>query len=271
MKVMSLNTHSWLEENPLDNLKEIAHLIMKEQIDIIALQEVNQELSGKEVDPGPLYLSYESDFPIKETNYALLLVAYLKEQGLDYYWSWTFSHIGYGIYEEGSAILSKVPFQAETLLVSPTKDIADYHTRQILFAHLEEKPLTVGSCHFSWFSPNSEEGFTFEWQQLTETVAKIEHQVLLLGDFNSPAHIKEEGYDLITRTFSDMYELASEKTGSYTVDEDIDGWEDNQEKLRIDFGFVSQPVKVKSYQVVFNGVKGPIVSDHFGIMFEMES
>ncbi len=268
MKYMSLNTHSWMEEEPMEKLRATAELIMAQEIDVIALQEVNQLKKSElaELDNQFCPLSTH-EFPVRQDNYALLLVTYLKEQGYHYYWSYTCSHIGYDIYEEGSAILSKQKFRAESLLVSPMNDMNDYHTRQILLAHLDQ--LTVGSCHFSWWEEDVKSGFYYEWQQLLEMTRKISHQVILLGDFNSPAHASKGGYDLVTESFFDVYHLAEEKMGEHTVEMAIDGWADNTEKLRIDFGFVSQKVKVESYQVVFNDVIGPVVSDHYGVLIEM--
>ncbi|HCO71570.1 MAG TPA: hydrolase, partial [Enterococcus sp.] len=40
MKVLTLNTHSWLEENQLEKCKMIAQEIATGDYDIIALQEV---------------------------------------------------------------------------------------------------------------------------------------------------------------------------------------------------------------------------------------
>ena len=271
MKVISLNTHSWIEENPLEKLVQIGDFILKEGAEVIALQEVNQRISAEAINPDEFYCSYGgAEVEIKADNFAKLLVDYLKEKGQTFYWGWTCSHIGYDIYDEGSAILSKYPFEAESLLVSPTKDRTDYHTRRILLAHLNQEKLTVGSCHYSWYSEDPDEGFIYEWNQLLENTQKVTHQVLLLGDFNAPAHLEGEGYSLVSQTFSDVYHLAKEKKGEFTVESNIDGWADNKERLRIDFGFVKQQVEVASYEVIFNGVTGPVVSDHFGILLDMK-
>jgi len=274
VKYLSLNTHSWMEKNPLEKLKQTADFIIAHEIDIIALQEVNQLIDSEKILPDDFFCSLKEDkTAIKEDNYALLLVTYLKEKGYNYYWSWSCSHIGYDIYDEGVALLSKFPFKAETLLVSPTESLSDYHTRQILLAHINQNDfdLTVASCHFSWWTEKSDEGFYYEWKKLLQKVNQLSNQVLLLGDFNTPSYIKDEGYSLVTKTFFDCYDLAQEKNGSITVLKEIDGWKGNAEQLRIDFGFVLEPVDVILYQVVFNDKMGPIVSDHFGIVIEINS
>ncbi|MEG0255632.1 endonuclease/exonuclease/phosphatase family protein [Vagococcus sp.] len=272
MKFVSLNTHSWMEEDALNKLKETADFLINQDIDVIALQEINQRIDAEEIGSDSFYCAIEGQqINVKKDNYARELVLYLREKGYNYYWSWACSHIGYDIYDEGSAILSKQPFEAESLLVSPMDDPTDYHTRQLVLAHFknEEVPLTVASCHFSWWSEDKQEGFYYEWEQLLSRLSQLpHHQVMLFGDFNAPAHIKDEGYSLVTETFTDVFELATKKEGSFTVDENIDGWADNKEKLRIDFGFVLKSMNVLSYQVIFNDIMGSIVSDHFGIMIE---
>lgn len=269
MKILSLNTHSWIEIDSLKKLKQVGDFIIEHDIDKIALQEVNQSINSEEIRVLPFYCPNKNKDKIRADNYALVLVEYLKEKGVNYFWSWTCSHIGYDIYEEGSAILSKTSFKAESVLVSPTHDRADYHTRQILLADFEKENLQLASCHFSWWTGESDSGFYYEWRKLLKKIANVKDQVLLLGDFNVPAHIKNEGYELVKEDFYDMYELATVKVGSYTVDEEIDGWQNNQEKLRIDFGFMLKEEEVSLYQVVFNGKIGPVVSDHFGIMIDM--
>ncbi|MGL5616082.1 MAG: endonuclease/exonuclease/phosphatase family protein, partial [Sarcina sp.] len=48
MKLLSLNCHSWQEENQIEKIRTIAKDIKKNQYDFIALQEVSQSInSGK--------------------------------------------------------------------------------------------------------------------------------------------------------------------------------------------------------------------------------
>lgn len=47
----------------------------------------------------------------------------------------------------------------------------------------------------------------------------------LLGDFNSEADVRGEGYDLVLRSgWQDTYRLAQERDEGYTVVQAIDGW-----------------------------------------------
>ena len=47
MKLLTLNCHSWQEENQLEKIKYLAEIIDHEDFDVVALQEVSQEISNK--------------------------------------------------------------------------------------------------------------------------------------------------------------------------------------------------------------------------------
>ena len=164
VKCLTLNTHSWMESDPLHKLQDIVAQILKEDYDIICLQEINQDIRGllaKEVDG---YEKLPSSPALHRDNYALQLVNYLRSQGRYYYWSWAYNHIGYEKYNEGVAILSKTPIKVNDILISDVDDETDFHTRRVLVAETEidQKPITVVSLHMSWFG----KGFESEWQKL---------------------------------------------------------------------------------------------------------
>ena len=62
MKLITLNTHSLLEEHYEEKLRAFADLICKERPDILAMQEVNQlaseEILPDETIPGDSYSLY---------------------------------------------------------------------------------------------------------------------------------------------------------------------------------------------------------------------
>ena len=64
MKLLTLNCHSWQEENQVEKIKYLASVIKEKQYDVIALQEVSQRIDAKSVDSR-----------IKEDNFAKLLIA----------------------------------------------------------------------------------------------------------------------------------------------------------------------------------------------------
>lgn len=277
MKVLTLNTHSWMEENPTMKLEQIADFIVEEDFQIIALQEINQTMEAAEVDDEMFIKASKEDYPvaIKADNFALLLVRLLKEQGHNYYWSWTANHIGYDKYDEGVALLSKTPFAAESFLVSDSVDYANHYTRRVLKGtmNLNGQEWVMFSCHYSWWlDPSGELLFKQEWDKTLRHIDSDSQAIhLLMGDFNNEAALKEEGYDYIKKTapkLADAYVKASEKIGSATVMSDIDGWEGHTDEKRIDYIWTDYPRDIQSCRVVFDGQKQPVVSDHFGVAVE---
>lgn len=272
IKVLTLNTHSWLETAPMEKLHQLADQIRRADYDLIALQEVNQLIKSPAVTPDHYFQPTDQQVAIHEDNFAYQLVDLLKTTGHLYHWSWVTSHIGYDRYEEGVAILAKSPLASEALLVSALDDPTDYHTRKLLLSQLEyeKQPLLAVSCHFSWWQ-DEQSGFAYEWQRLEEKLTSYQMPFILLGDFNNPAQSK--GYQKIMNSplrLQDSFLVADYTKGEHTVLKAIDGWQANQEKLRIDYQFVSAQVKVKTYRVLFDGQQTPLVSDHFGIEADLE-
>jgi maltose 6'-phosphate phosphatase len=93
-----------------------------------------------------------------------------------------------------------------------------------------------------------------------------------MGDFNSPAEVRDEGYDMIVRDcWHDSYMLAEHKDSGITVGHVIDGWRDKIHSgtgMRIDHIWCSEKADVKSSEVLFNRINYPVVSDHYGVMIE---
>lgn len=63
MKLLTLNCHSWQEENQLQKIKYLAEIINEKKYDVIALQEVSQSIEAPYI--------YEN---IKEDNFAFILL-----------------------------------------------------------------------------------------------------------------------------------------------------------------------------------------------------
>ena len=265
MKVLTLNTHSWLEENQLEKCKMIAKEIATGDYDIIALQEVNQTIAAQTIVPDGLYCPTDTLVEIKEDNFALRLVEELQLLDCDYYWSWTYSHVGYDIYHEGNALLSKQPIIAKEYLASQATDVWDHTTRKNLSGVTEAdgQIVQVVSCHFSWWQDGK---FAYEWQQTEAFLAERADTLLILRDFNNDA--ASSGHQLFLDSslqLQDSFLTATETIGEASVVKAIDGWQDNREALRIDYVFASNDLQATEYEVVFDGTRTPIVSDHFGI------
>ena len=52
MKLLTINVHSWLEENQLEKLNILAKTIVEKKYDVVAMQEVNQLINSADVHDG---------------------------------------------------------------------------------------------------------------------------------------------------------------------------------------------------------------------------
>ena len=267
-KFLTLNTHSWMEEEQEIKLNQLAERILQEKYDVICLQEVNQLTESEQVVQAPFYQAVEGAIEIHQDHFALCLVEKLAEAGLDYHWSWAYNHIGFDIYNEGVAILSRNPMAPREVLVSEANDHTDYHTRKILLAEteVEGQLLTIASCHLSWW----DKGFQEEWVQVEKELLQRDMPLVLMGDFNNP--VGYEGYRHILKSplaLQDSHVVAATVIGTATVEGDIAGWAGNKDALKIDYIFTSKDFNVKKSAVVFDGKATPVVSDHFGLEAEV--
>lgn len=257
MKLLTLNCHSWLEEEQLEKMSYLAEVIHDKQYDVIALQEVNQSIAAPIISGN-----------IRKDNFGKLLLDELEKLGsTEYQLIWDFSHIGYDIYEEGLAILTKCPMiEAHNFFISKSEDTTFWKTRKIVGATVEYdgKPHRFFSCHLGWWE-DEEEPFSYQVNSLMEHVNE-DICTFLMGDFNNAAHERDKGYDeLCKRGLYDTYQLAKDKDSGITVEGEIAGWDENKHDLRIDLIFANQAVDVSSSQVIFNGVNKKIISDHYGV------
>lgn len=66
----------------------------------------------------------------------------------------------------------------------------------------------------------------------------------------------------------------NEEDSVITVEEEIDGWRDGEDGGAVkddNLGYIfCNTGKVKSSQVVCNGKNYPVVSDHYGVMIEVD-
>ena len=263
-KFLTLNTHSWMEEEPEQKLADLVQQIVHEEYDVICLQEVNQEINSSPAEEVAGYVKAQPLLAIHEDHFAHVLVDALRKEGLDYYWSWSYNHIGYDRYHEGVSILSRKPMTAKEFLVSDCDDPTDYHRRQVLLVETEvgEQPILVASVHLSWW----DKGFQEEWARLEQELSESSYPLLLMGDFNNPAG--QEGHAHILASplhLQDGFLAAKEVEGEFTMGGHIDGWDSKTPPLRIDFAFLSQDWEVQRSRVIFDGKTSPIVSDHFGL------
>ena len=258
MRLLTLNTHSWREENSYEKIVYLAEAIIEKDYDMIALQEVNQ------MTDEPLM----ADGILRKNNFMVVLLEEIrKRNGPLYYSFWQSSKTLNGYYEEGSCILSKTPILEERVFtVSKLSEHTSPKKRNIvaITTEVEGSLIDVYSCHLGWWHDEMEP-FKDQWEALHNHLRE-DRLSLLLGDFNNNANLRGEGYDyLLEHGVIDTYTLAEKKDGGATVQGEIAGWQGNKLDLRIDLILATEKLKVKSSKVIFNGEYKEVISDHYGV------
>ena len=259
MKLLTINTHSLIEDNYEYKLDVFTEAIARLRPDVIAMQEVNQTASAPVVGLG-------DGFYIRSDNHAYAVCRRLYDKGINYSCIWRGIKRSYDIFEEGVAILSRKPIsETDTFVMSNTQDIKNWHSRRALGVKIADK--WFYSVHMGRFD-DAEDSFSGQWQRFL-ICTEIKQNVWVMGDFNCNAH--GEGYDTVINSgWHDSYYAADEHDDGITVKGNIDGWRDCKNgDMRIDYIFSNSKQNVKSSHVIFNGKNENIVSDHFGIMVEV--
>lgn len=275
MKLLTLNTHSLVEEHYTEKLHAFVQAVSEEQPDIIALQEVNQTIAEMPVitlHGG--YVPCADGIIIRRDNHVCNAAELLRSQGLEYHWTWLPLKKGYDKYDEGIALMSRSPIlETKIIRASAMDDYNNWKTRKILGIRTEAAPDEwFFSVHYGWWD-DPDEPFQGQWQR-TKAALAGHRRVWLMGDFNSPAEVCGEGYDMIRNAgWQDSYALAKNKDGGITVGHVIDGWKDKTEStdgMRIDQIWCSEKTEILSSKVIFNGENRSIVSDHYGVIVHYE-
>ena len=280
MKLLTLNTHSLEEPGYVEKTEKFIEMLVKEQPDIVALQEVNQSQNAAEL-PDVMLDGYTRcggfELPVRADNHAAYVVKELRKRGIYYDWTWISAKTGYGKYDEGMALLSRKPIaRVQQFRISKTDDYENWKTRWTLGIQPEGSSDWFFTVHMGWWN-DEEEPFADQWKCMQKTFAEPEYRggtVWLMGDFNSQADVRGEGYDLVLESgWKDTYLLAEEKDDGITVAEEIDGWREEdgrsgsvKNEKRLDYIFCNTPADVCTSQVICNGKNAPVVSDHYGVM-----
>ncbi|NFH89999.1 endonuclease [Clostridium botulinum] len=256
MKLLTLNCHSWQEENQIDKIKYLAKTIAENDYDAIALQEVSQSINSNVIKSN-----------LKYDNFAVLLKSELDKYNTNYNFFWDFSHIGYEKYEEGLAIFTKHNIVDEkSFFISKANDIEYWKTRRIVKLTFEynNENIDIYSCHLGWWE-DQEEPFKCQVKKLLEENTS-NNTTFFMGDFNNNAFIRNEGYDyLLNKGLIDTFTISKEADNGITVRGKIDGWDENKEKLRLDLILSNKKLDVLTSKVIFNGINKDVISDHYGV------
>ena len=275
MKLLTLNTHSLVEDNYSKKLDAFVSAIAEQRPDIIALQEVNQTIAETQADViSEGYVPCDENIVIRKDNHVYKAAELLENAGVKYYWTWLPLKKGYNKYDEGIALMSRSRIiETDVVRISETDDYNNWKTRKIIGIRTEAAPDEwFFSVHYGWWD-DLDEPFQNQWQKTVEYMKKYS-RVWLMGDFNSPAEVRNEGYDIINSSgWYDSYTRAKTRDNGITVGKVIDGWRDKvsgTDGMRIDQIWCSQKAEIASSEVIFNGANKPVVSDHYGVVAEYE-
>ncbi len=273
MKLLTINTHSLIEENYSEKLKYFVNAISEEKPDIIALQEVNQSVSEKAVtETLKGYVPCGKDITIREDNHVYRAVKMLSDEGVEYYWTWLPLKNGYAKFDEGIAVMSRSPItDTKVITVSSIDDYTNWKTRKLIGICTQNNPDEwFFSVHYGWWD-DDEEPFQKQWERTCEQVNM--QNVWLMGDFNTPSDLSDEGYSMAENSgWYDSYILAENKDDGITVGKVIDGWKEkinSTNGMRIDYIWSRKKSHVKSSHVIFNGINYPVISDHYGVIINV--
>lgn len=274
MKLLTINTHSIIEKNYEQKLYDFVESIVNIEPDIIAMQEVNQSCIAPNFNKDKLIGMFpcKTNITIHSDNHVANVAQMLHKRGINYHWTWLPVKLGYEKYDEGLAILSKLPIiETDSFLISSCQDYNNWKTRKALGIKTASNKWFY-TVHMGWWN-DKEEPFKYQWEKLNEHL-KNRGLVLLMGDFNSRADVRNEGYDCVLNSgWFDTYTQAQTKDNGFTVEEAIDGWKDNNDtkQMRIDYILSNQKTAINSSKVIFNGVNEKIVSDHYGIIIDCDN
>lgn len=247
MKILSLNLHCFKEDNYQEKFKIIADFIKEKAIDVCLFQEVSQRQDSKLID---------NVLRCDNSGYAIALMT-------GYYYYFHPIKLGFGIYEEGLAILSRAMLcDLDFLTLSKTQDFHNWLKRDLIWA------TTLGyrfyNVHLGWSI--GDEITKNQIIKLLDKVTNDQGDFFLAGDFNYPdnteeiAMLKEKLYSV-----HDLLKLDAKLYPTFHAELDSGLKFDNR---MIDYIFVNKPIKIKKYELVFND-KNTFVSDHSGILIEL--
>lgn len=257
LKVLILNLHCCQEENQDYKLSQIAKAIGELDVDVVCLQEVAERWNEGHGD--------------WQTNTARIINERLRTP---YHLVTDWSHLGFGRYREGVALLSRHPIRKHAArYVSVSHDPYSIHSRKVVMAQVEVPCvglLNVFSSHLSWW----DDGFPEQFENLRRWAGE-EHTsqvtaTMLGGDFNIKAG--SNGYQLVVASneYDDQFLSARSPQTFHKIFEarDLPWSHDLDDDHRIDYVFLRKgsALRVTSGRVLFTDQDYGTVSDHPGYL-----
>ena len=251
----------------------IANGISELDPDLICLQEVGEWPDGNTDQPNAL------KFGSSSSNMVHQILSRLPDRRYNYTMDW--SHFGWNVWLEGSAVLSRYPLTfSDSRFISHAATMPhsnDWKSRNVPMAKLEVPGLgqvSVFSVHAGWWD-DADEPFQQQYQRLlgwVEDVAASSTVTILCGDFNVAADSAGYEFMLEGSGFADQYALAN--SGGFldaTIGGGADGWEESDEGRRIDYILMNDdsPLEATQARRVFTSREFGRVSDHVGVFVEL--
>ena len=163
--------------------------------------------------------------------------------------------------------------------ISKIQDYNNWKTRKVLGIKTGTVPVWYFSIHMGWWD-DGDDPFSNQWERFSMQLGQVvplEDKCYIMGDFNSPSQIPSEGYDYVSSYgWKDTWQMAEKRDSGITVGKVIDGWkerlgsEDVVNGMRIDYIWCNREVAVSNSKVICNGSNYPIVSDHYGVLIEVD-
>jgi maltose 6'-phosphate phosphatase len=250
LKLMTLNLHCFAEDNFIYKQTLVCEEIVRGDYDVVFFQEVAQSKTAPKIPTSQTVNSNE----VKADNYTLILQQNLALMGHQYYLIYSVSNEAFGDYDEGLAMLSKVPFvRHQSAYVSKLRDYHDWRTRKLVIGDIKwnDQVIRLISVHLGW--SDETEVFETQFKQMLELTTETQF-TLFAGDFNIPDN--SEAYSFTQHHLFDVTKGVVQTAPTHGPH-------------RIDYIMTNHPVLLHSYQTLFEH-PDHWVSDHRGLSASFE-
>lgn len=239
--------------------------------DVICFQEVGEWSGGAADDAESV------EFGTTDTNMVHQILSRLGDKRYDYTMDW--SHFGWHVWMEGSAILSKFPITYSNSRFISSPETGRYESgksRNVPMAKIDVPAIgdtAVYSVHAGWWDDPVEPSRE-QFRRLLDWVddpGDATPTTILCGDFNAPADGPAYRFMTTGTGFSDSYAIAN-PDGMFdaTIGGGAHGRENSDAGQRIDYILMNDtaPLDVVRARNVFTATEFGRVSDHVGVYAE---
>lgn len=278
MKLLTLNIASGIGYDPEVQLRELTQALSDGHYDMVALQQVNQPVSGQDIPLEELdsYIPCQDRVPIKHGNFCFELVKSLQASGQIWYWSWLPAHLGYERFDEGLAILTPHPIRkTQAFYLSDSTDYTNFKTRMALGV---QSAFTGNlewfyNVQFGWWDDDTEP-FRPQWDRFMKKIGGLDTPLYVMGSFDAPTDVKGQAYDYLLENpeFLDTFDLAEYKDDGITLEGSEAAWINPHERgeMRADLILTNQDEAVLDSHTLFKGESYRRISNHFGLSCEFK-